>query len=304
MTLDLHKLRYVVAVAREGSFTTAAASLHISQSALTRSVQSLEREFGLPIFERSRTGARLTEAGAEFITAAESLLKHSDSVSEELRVIASDSRQARIRIGVGAISALEFLPELLPELAATGLSVHVTVETNSRLTQMLSNGEIDFFVGGVPKNSDNFATAQGFITHRILGGSVDLLARAEHPLVHAEITPELLAEYPVAGGSFLTDTLTPGFLEGLGLQRPTVESNDYGLLCALARTTDYIIIGMKLLAQRRPELGLVALPIQLPSPADTQWVIQRSPHLGLSGHAEKVFDTVREFITRALGPMQ
>ena len=65
--MDLRKLRHAVFVADWGNFTTAAARLHLSQPALSRSIQTLEDELGLKLFERVAAGVVTTVAGASVI---------------------------------------------------------------------------------------------------------------------------------------------------------------------------------------------------------------------------------------------
>ncbi|MDZ4767571.1 MAG: LysR family transcriptional regulator [Chloroflexota bacterium] len=61
--MELRQLRYLCAIAREGSFTRAAETLFVSQSALSQQIQSLEQEVGAPLLDRARRGVRLTAAG-------------------------------------------------------------------------------------------------------------------------------------------------------------------------------------------------------------------------------------------------
>ncbi len=62
MALDWDKLRVFHAAAEAGSFTHAAETLHLSQSAISRQVSALEHDVGVPLFNRTR-GLRLTEQG-------------------------------------------------------------------------------------------------------------------------------------------------------------------------------------------------------------------------------------------------
>lgn len=62
--MELRSLRFFLAAAAEKSITRAAARTYISQSALTRQIQSLEEECGAPLFVRTRTGLQLTEAAS------------------------------------------------------------------------------------------------------------------------------------------------------------------------------------------------------------------------------------------------
>lgn len=72
--IDLRKVRYFVAVAERLHFGQAAASLHITQPALSRQIQQLEREIGVEFFVRSSREVTLTPAGEQFFHASRQLL--------------------------------------------------------------------------------------------------------------------------------------------------------------------------------------------------------------------------------------
>ena len=76
MNVTLRQLRAFVAVARTGSFTLAAESLFITQSALSGLIKELEQALGLRLFDRSTRRVSLTAAGREFLASAESVLQH------------------------------------------------------------------------------------------------------------------------------------------------------------------------------------------------------------------------------------
>jgi DNA-binding transcriptional LysR family regulator len=86
--MELDQVEAFVAIVRRGGFTRAAATLHLSQPAVSRRLDLLERELGRPLFDRTRGGAQLTEAGRAFLPHAETLL-------------------ASMRDGVEAVRALE-----------------------------------------------------------------------------------------------------------------------------------------------------------------------------------------------------
>jgi DNA-binding transcriptional LysR family regulator len=72
--MELHQLRYVVAVAEEGSFTAAAQRELVAQPAVSAAVRSLERELGVQLFRRGRSGAQPTEAGVAVLAHARAAL--------------------------------------------------------------------------------------------------------------------------------------------------------------------------------------------------------------------------------------
>src|SRR5215831_14143306 len=74
MAVEIDQIETFVAVVRGGGFTKAASLLHLSQPAVSRRLDLLERELGAPLFERIRSGAVLTEAGRTFLPHAEALL--------------------------------------------------------------------------------------------------------------------------------------------------------------------------------------------------------------------------------------
>ena len=63
MAMELNEIEAFVTINRAGGFTRAAELLHLSQPAVSRRIELLERELGAPLFERLSNGIRLTEAG-------------------------------------------------------------------------------------------------------------------------------------------------------------------------------------------------------------------------------------------------
>ncbi len=85
--MELRQVAYVVAVVDEGGFTHAARVLHVSQSALSQGVRSLERELGTALFERLGRTVVLTPAGAAFVRSARPLLRDADAAREAVAAV-------------------------------------------------------------------------------------------------------------------------------------------------------------------------------------------------------------------------
>lgn len=141
-------LQALSAVAATRSESAAARRLGISQSAAHQALQQLEHAARRPLFERTRRGTRLTDAG-------ERLLQRARLAQAELRIahdeLAAFSGVAAGRIAIGALpmAADVLVPQALSQLFAAGPGLQVTVVdgTYEALLQQLRHGDIDLVVG-------------------------------------------------------------------------------------------------------------------------------------------------------------
>lgn len=78
MSVEIRELRAFAAVADEGSLSAGTRRLHLSQSALSQTIQSLERQLGVQLLLRSRTGVTTTEAGAVLLREGRALIAQYD----------------------------------------------------------------------------------------------------------------------------------------------------------------------------------------------------------------------------------
>lgn len=85
--LDLRQLDAFIAVAEELHFGRAAARIHIAQSPLSRIIQRLETELGVPLFERNRRSVRLTAAGHALLDGARELLALAETVAARVSAL-------------------------------------------------------------------------------------------------------------------------------------------------------------------------------------------------------------------------
>src|SRR5690348_1929186 len=111
-SVELRQIAYVLAVARHRHVTRAAEELRVAQSALSRQIQQLEREIGVPLFDRSRRRLHLTAAGVAFVARADRLLADLDGLREEMQEFAG-LRRGRVAIGALPSVAEALLPSLV-----------------------------------------------------------------------------------------------------------------------------------------------------------------------------------------------
>jgi DNA-binding transcriptional LysR family regulator len=84
--MEMHQLRYFVAVAEDLNATRAAARIHVSQQAISKAVAALERDLGVTLFERRPRGCSLTAAGHVFLRDAVALLRQADRARHNARI--------------------------------------------------------------------------------------------------------------------------------------------------------------------------------------------------------------------------
>jgi len=101
--MELDQVEAFVAIVRRGGFTRAATTLHLSQPAVSRRLDLLERELGRPLFDRTRGGAQLTEAGRAFLPHAETLLA---SMRDGLEAVRALERSDRGTVTVALVGTL------------------------------------------------------------------------------------------------------------------------------------------------------------------------------------------------------
>jgi DNA-binding transcriptional LysR family regulator len=112
--MELRELAAFVAIAEEGGLSAAARRLHVSQPALSQTVNSLERELAVNLLVRSNTGVQPTEAGMALLAEARAILARRDQALATMAEFTTESGGV-IRLGV----PLELDPDVLPRVLAS-----------------------------------------------------------------------------------------------------------------------------------------------------------------------------------------
>ena len=189
--MDLRQLRYFVAVAEEGSFTSAAARLHIAQQSLSEQIRALEAELGGALFERSSRGARLTDVGAVLLREGRPLLAQSERALEATRR-AARGEGGTLRVGFLSSVANYMLPPVVRAFRERLPEVTLRVEDVSiaRLVEGLRTGSLDAGLSRPPLVDD-------LATETVLSEPVAAVLPAGHPLAgRAELALADLADEP------------------------------------------------------------------------------------------------------------
>ena len=143
--MELRVLRYFMTIAREGSITSAANVLHVTQPTLSRQIRDLENELGQKLFIRGSHHMTLTAEGMVLRKRAEEILSMVDKTEAEFNsmenVVSGD-----IYIGGGETDAMKLVAQIACELRMNypGIHYHLYSGNSEDVTERLDKGLLDF----------------------------------------------------------------------------------------------------------------------------------------------------------------
>ena len=146
--MRLEQLRQFIAVAQKGNFRKASKELGISQPALTRSIQSLEQYFNVPLFDRLASGVILTYYGKSVMEWAEETLASSLNIKRYFHLL-SEVSTGTLVIGTGSYFMDNILSMVLGKflLKHPNLIIRVIRVTGKNAENLLLSQEIDIYLG-------------------------------------------------------------------------------------------------------------------------------------------------------------
>ncbi len=167
--MEVHQLRYVVAVARTGNFSRAAEHCHVSQPSLSQQIQKLENELGERLFDRLKREAKLTPSGEAFLRRAVRIL---DELEAARREAAETNELLRGAVALGVLPTIApyLLPGALAEFSGkfSGVEVIVQEDTTAQLMKYLAACEIDFAIASQPISDERMEVSELFTEELLL----------------------------------------------------------------------------------------------------------------------------------------
>lgn len=250
--MELHQLRYVLAVARAGSFTRAAEQLYLAQPSLSVQVRKLEKELGIELFQRLGRRIELTAAGEAFLEHVEPALSHLEQARSEALAV-RDVERGRVAIGVLPSVGAALLPSVLSEYRAAHPNIDVRLTEHNvsmKFERLVCTGDLDLAVIRRPWGRSG-------VTGRIL---IREPIVAMLPPDHRLVGRAALGLHELAGDDFVA--MHPGYglrelMEAVCLRsgfcpRVTVETSQLSVLCGMVRSGLGVAIVPRLAATGHP----------------------------------------------------
>lgn len=137
-------LRHFLLIAEHQTFTRAAQRAHLSQPALSASIQKLEQELGATLFHRGRAGAELTASGVALLPRARAVMSAIEDARRTVLEI-QGLQSGEVRLGAGATACTYLLPPLLATFRAAhpGIRFLMREATTPDVLFALETGELD-----------------------------------------------------------------------------------------------------------------------------------------------------------------
>ena len=192
--MNLTKLKYVIAVDREGSISAAAKAMHVTQSAVTKVVADVEADLGFALFDRRARGTVATADGRGFLDRAARILSDMDQLVDDARM-GRDSRNRVLRIGISPPSLEGLMNRAIRHLVLSHGEVRVQLRgvPFEAGMQLLRQGDLDTLIAPAGPGM----ARSGFINEPLPPLHAHLFARKGHPLSGRKLTAMEVAEYPI-----------------------------------------------------------------------------------------------------------
>lgn len=192
MNLSVKHLRAFVALARQRNFTRAAQSCHLSQSAFSALIRTLEEQAGARLFERTTRFVELSAEGRRFEEVAERLLHDFEDAFADLRDHA-ERRKGRVAIAALPSIAAGDLPPILAAYrrAYPGIALVLHDVLADGCIELVRSGRVDFALAPAPVDDADLRVEP------LVGDSFHVVCPAGHPLARKRaIAPAALAGLP------------------------------------------------------------------------------------------------------------
>ena len=243
--MNIKHLEHLLALADTGSFSRAAEKLFLTQSALSRSIQSLEIDLGAKVLDRIGKRNELTPLGQDVVARARHIVREAAELRQSAKLL-QDGGRGSISVGLGSgPAALLLVPLMCAASTRAGMRVAVTQGPVELQILQLRSRQLDAMVVDmrrvIPATDLNIESLA-----ELRGG---LVVRAGHPLAaQKSVTLADVRRYPVASTP-LSDEVARALVDQFGPQANpsemvTLRCDDVASLVQTAAQTDAVFLGV------------------------------------------------------------
>jgi DNA-binding transcriptional LysR family regulator len=237
--MEIRDLEYFVACCEARSFTAAARTMHIVQSAMSSAVARLEHELGVPLFDRSVTPVAVTEHGAALQASAQRILNAVEAARDDVAAVSGQVRGTVIlgtTLNTGPLDLAAVLTDVRDQ--HPGIVVHVRQSTAGSAGNLsaVANGTMDIALTASAANPQTPHPSRGIVLHPLVSEALVFACRPDHPLSNrpgvsaGDLADETILRFPPGWGVRETVDRVLGDAPG------ATEIADYALMMKLVES--------------------------------------------------------------------
>ena len=243
--MNIKHLEHLLALADTGSFSRAAEKLFLTQSALSRSIQSLEIDLGAKVLDRIGKRNELTPLGQDVVARARHIVREAAELRQSAKLL-QDGGRGSISVGLGSgPAALLLVPLMCAASTRAGMRVAVTQGPVELQVLQLRSRQLDAMVVDMRR----VIPATDLNIESLAELRAGLVVRAGHPLAaQKNVTLADVLRYPVASTP-LSDEVARALVDQFGPQANpsemvTLRCDDVASLVQTAAQTDAVFLGV------------------------------------------------------------
>lgn len=261
MDPNIQKYQAFVEVAESGSFTKAAEALSYSQSGVSHMISDLEKDWGLTLFERSRSGVALTSDGVSLLPRARALCEAYRALDERANEVRG-LEKGLICIGVFSSVATHWIPRIIKRFAADypGIDYKLRVGDYTEIEEWVAEGSVDCGFVELP-----LRTSHRLETVMLEEDEFLAVLPLDHELASGEVFPvERFADLPLMVPASDSDDEVKAFLERWGIKpNPRFTSWDDRAILSMVENGMGVSLLSRLMLKDAPN-KIVCLPLSEP----------------------------------------
>jgi DNA-binding transcriptional LysR family regulator len=204
--MRLEQLQAFLAIAQTGSFQKAAQKCGVTQSTISRQIQSLEADLGVELFHRTNQ-AKLTLGGERLLPRARKICQEWETATQELTDLMAGKQPELCIAAIHSVCG-SYLPPILQKFCHDypDVQLRVTSLGSDRALKVLKDGLVDL---AIVMNNRFLTTGREMVVEVLYDEPIELLTAANHPLAQYEFVPwSEIVRYPQVV-----------FKDGYGMQR-------------------------------------------------------------------------------------
>lgn len=283
-TMDIEDLHAFITVARQGSFSLAATSLHLTQPAVSKRIAALEQQLDARLFDRIGRRVTLTEAGRSLIGRAEKILADVEDARRAIINLAGEVH-GRLSVATSHHIGLHRLPSVLRQFTHQYPDVQLDLcfMDSEAACRAVTQGELELAIVTLPAE-DN----PDLIVTQVWNDPLILVSAPDHPLSkRTRLTLTQLCDYPAilpAKGTYTRALIDRTFDKAATSLRVSLETNYLETIKMMVS----IGLGWSLLPQTMVDRGLHAHRLK---------ALQIVRRLGIAHHAQRTLSNAARALT-------